>query len=268
VCHNESVKVRIFSPVFLKKAALRFGEATAIVILAFLLSRWLHEPIPKELDDSATINLYLTEHQGAILQNVSQDSSAQLKPQMSVSRDEILYFEQIDGFSRRSRPGMILKGPEESHRRSDPPELSEIPTGEALTLSQARSAVDFEPAAPLVIHPAYVLDSIRKIKGRNSLHLVYTNGIDSFSLFQQPLKGDLGLAAREFREFAIYQTLEPGSKEVGMPDKATILAWSDGSLSLVLIGKMGVAQMMDIAHSIPAVIQENSGLQEQRGVIK
>jgi len=240
---------RVFTYSFAKKAAFRFAEVTAIVVLTLLISHLLQKPAPpKARDDLATINFYLKEHQGAVAQTVSAEPFTRPAARMYVGRDDILYYEFIDDFSRFTRPGMILRGPI-SQREISLPKAPTISKGRILTLPQARNAVDFDPVAPPRLPPGYILDSIRKIDDYNSLHLLYTNGTDTISLFEQPSNGKGGLIAKDFREYAVYRSIEPdaGSKGQG---RGTILAWSNGTLSFVLIGKTDMSQLMDIVQSI------------------
>ena len=76
------------------------------------------------------------------------------------------------------------------------------------------------------------------------MQLLYTNGINSISLFEQPLDGRRGLSRQDFREYAVYQSK---GQDGGM-----ILAWRDDALSYVLIGNNEMSQLMDMAQSISA----------------
>jgi hypothetical protein len=159
-----------------------------------------------------------------------------------------LYYEFLDDYSRFSRPGLILRGPISQREIS----LSKAPTiskGRILTIPQAQNAVGFDPVVPTQLPPGYILDSIRKIDDYNSLHILYTKGKDTISLFEQPVSGKGGLAAQDFREYAVYSKVEPDvdSERQG---RWTILAWSSGTLSFVLIGKEDMSQLMDIVQSI------------------
>ena len=143
--------------------------------------------------------------------------------------------------------------------------MSENPSiskGEILDLSEARIAVDFEPAAPPRLYPGYILDSVRKIDDYNSLHLIYTNGINTLSLFEQALDGKNMLAAQDFREYAVYRSNQSAQHMGKTPDKSTILAWRNGSVSFVLIGNEEMSRLMEIAQAVSAVNKENHGLQK------
>jgi hypothetical protein len=58
------------------------------------------------------------------------------------------------------------------------------------------------------------------------------------------LDGQHGLEPKDFREYAIFRNKEQTGQ--------TILAWRDDVLSYVLIGKIEMAQLMDMAQSINA----------------
>lgn len=248
-----SLKKRTVSLPFLKKVVFRFGEAAAILILAFLFSLFLRKPIPATRDYSDTINVYLTEHQGAVLQTASQDLTSQPAAHLRVSREDILYYEQIDSSDRFMRPGLIFQEPADSEEKNSFPETYSISEGETLDLYRAREAVDFDLVAPPRFHPGFILDRIRKINNYDSLHLLYTNGIDTVSLFEQPVNGKRGLEAQDFREYAIYCSVEPISGEIMAQEKVTILAWTSNTVSFVLIGKSDMSQLMDMAQSIRMV---------------
>jgi hypothetical protein len=249
---NESFWGKVFTYSFVKKAAFRFAGVVAIVGLTLAISHWLGKPEPRRGDDLNTINLYLTEHQGAVLKTVSAELSSQYETRISVRPEDFLYYEHIDGFPRYTRPGVIFRGPSKSPREIPMPEAPSISKGEILDLPQARKAVDFEPAAPTRLHPGYILESVRKIADYNSLHLIYTNGINTMSLFEQSLDGKQGLATKDFREYAVYRSSQ----------SATILAWRNGSVSFVLIGNEDMSHLMDIAQAVGTVNKNSHGMHE------
>jgi hypothetical protein len=192
-------------------------------------------------DDSATINLYLREHQGVVARTASLDFSPPQPARMHVSRRDIMYYEFLDDRPEFTRPGIIVRGPS-FQRQISSPEAPIISNGHTLTLSEARKTSNFDLVAPQRLHPCYMLDQIRRIEGRDALQLLYTNGINSVSLFEQSLDGQRGLEPKDFREYAIYRS----KGQTG----GTILAWRDGALSYVLIGNIEMSQLMDLAQSI------------------
>ena len=196
-----------------------------------------------EPDNSATINLYLKEHRDIVAQHASFSPATPEPAQMHVSPHDILYYEFLDDEPEYMRPGIIVRGPS-SGREIDSSRAPVISNGHTLTLSEARQAAAFDLVSPAWLDPGYALDQIRRIEGRDALQLLYTDGIDSVSLFEQPLDGQRGLEPKDFREYAIYQN----KGQAG----GTILAWRDHARSYVLIGNAELSQLMNMAQSISA----------------
>jgi hypothetical protein len=194
-------------------------------------------------DDSAIINFYLREHQSVVARTASLDLSPPQPARMHVSRRDILYYEFLDDGPEFMRPGIIIRGPS-FRRQIRSPEAPIISNGHTLTLSEAKEAANFDLVAPQRLHPCYMLDQIRRIEGRDALQLLYTNGINSVSLFEQSLDGQRGLEPQDFREYAVYRN----KGQVG----GIILAWRDDVRSYVLIGNTEMSQLMDLAQSISA----------------
>ena len=198
---------------------------------------------PMPIDETATINFYLKEHQDIVAQKASLTPATTQSLQMRVNQDDILYYEIFDEQPEYMRPGIIVQGPSSQHQISLP-ESPAITNGHTLTLSEAREAADFDLVLPSWLQPCYRLEDIKKIEDRDAIQLLYTNGIDSVSLFEQPLDGQRGLEPKDFREYAVYQN----KGQV----RGTILAWRDDTLSYVLIGKTEISQLMYMAQSINA----------------
>ncbi len=194
-------------------------------------------------DDSTTINLYLKEHRDVVARHVSLSQAAPHRAQMRVSRHDILYYEFFDDKPEYMHPGIIVRGPS-SQSEIDSSEAPVISNGHTMTLSEARKNTDFELQAPPWLDPGYMLYQIRRIEGRDALQLLYTDGINSVSLFEQPLDGQHGLSRQDFREYAVYRDKEQAG--------GTILAWRDDVRSYVLIGNTEMSQLMNMAQSISA----------------
>jgi len=247
----ESFWPRTFTNPFARKVAFRLAEVAAVVVLTLSISHWFgfprsgvpRKPAPEIQDDSAIINFYLREHQDVVARTASLNLSPPQPARMHVKRHDILYYEFLDDPYEFARPGIIVRGPS-SQRQVLPPETPTISNGHTLTLSEARKTVNFDLVSPPRLHPGYMLDKIRSIEGRDSLHLLYTDGINTVSLFEQPLDGERGLAAQDFREYAVYRN----KGQAG----GAILAWRDDALSYVLIGNIEMSQLMDMAQSISA----------------
>ena len=234
---------------FAGKAALRFAEFAAIVFITLAASHYFQKPAAAPPDDDlATINFYMTEHQEAVLQTASVGAIERQPVRVTLSRDDIMYYEYIDDYRQISRPGVILRGPTSPQEFAPAAPDSRLSSAKTLTLAQARKAVSFEPVAPSRIHPGYILDTITKVAGRESLHLLYTNGVDTFSIFEQPLDGNQGLAAKDFREYAVYRSSVPAEVS-GDQAGTTILAWKNTHVSFVLIGRADMSRLMEIAQA-------------------
>ncbi|MBN1974332.1 MAG: hypothetical protein JW787_11885 [Sedimentisphaerales bacterium] len=196
-----------------------------------------------EADETVTINFYLKEHQDFIAHQASLNSAAAQSLQMQVSQDDILYFESIGDQPEYMNPGIIVRNPA-FPTQSITSQTPAISNGHTLTLSEARETADFDLSAPSRLFPGYSLDQIRRIEDRDAMQMLYTNGINSISLFEQPLDGQRSLGPQDFREYAVFQNKGQSG--------GTILAWRDDSLSYVLIGKVEMSQLMDMAQSINA----------------
>ncbi len=253
----ESAWNRIFTHAYGKKVALRFAQVATIVILTLLISNLLQKPAPKANENLAPLNFYLKEHQGAVVQSISAELQSRPATRMYVGRDNIIYFEFMDDHPKFSRPGIIFKGPIVRNKIK----LAKAPAitkGQLLDLAQIKNAVDFDPVMPPQLPHDYILESIRKIEDYHCLHLLYTKGMETISLFEQPSNSQKGLVAQDFREYALYSRLETGAKS-DEQSKATILSWSNSTLSFVLIGAKDVSQLMDIVHAINS--PEGQGLE-------
>jgi len=198
---------------------------------------------PAQSDDTATINFYLEEHRDLVARHASASPAAPQPAQIRVSQQDILYYESFDAEPDYMSPGIIVRGPSSQHQ-IDPSEAPVISNGHTLTLSEASQAAGFDVVLPAWLDPGYSLDQIRRIEGRDALQLLYTDGINSVSLFEQPLDGQRGLEPKDFREYAVYRNKEQAG--------GTILAWKDSVRSYVLIGNAELSQLMNMAQSISA----------------
>jgi len=198
---------------------------------------------PAQTDDTATINFYLEEHRDLVAQHASAGPATQQPAKISVSQHDVLYYESFDDEPEYMNPGIIVRGSSSQHE-VDSSEAPAISNGHTLTLSEARNVADFNLVSPSWLRPCYRLDQIRRIDDRDALQLLYTDGINSLSLFEQPLDGRRKLEPRDFREYAVYRNRGQAG--------GTILTWRDDSLSYVLIGNIELSQLMDMSQSINA----------------
>jgi hypothetical protein len=240
---HESLPGRALASPLVRKVAFHLTEVAAVVALTLSVSHWLGKPAPEIQDESVAINLYFREHQNVVARTASLNLSAPEPARVHVDRHDILYYEFMDDPYEFARPGIIIRRPS-PRRQVIRPQAPAISNGHTLTLAEARKAANFDLVSPPRLHPGYMLDQIRRIDGRDALHLLYTDGINTVSLFEQPLDGDYGLEAQDFREYAIYRREGQAGR--------VILAWRDDSLSYVLVGNADMSQLMDMAQSISA----------------
>jgi hypothetical protein len=196
-----------------------------------------------QTDDTATINFYLEEHKDVIAQHSSLSSATPKPAQMRVNQHDILYYEFFDDGPEYMSPGIIVRAPS-TQQQINSPQTPTIANGHTLTLSEARETSNFDLVAPPRLYPAYRFEKIRRIEDRDALHLLYTDGIDTISLFEQHLDAKHRLEPKDFREYAVYRNKGQSG--------GTILAWRDEELSYVLIGNTELSHLMDMAQSISA----------------
>jgi hypothetical protein len=256
---QDSFWKRLTTYFFTKKTIFLFVEVVGIVIVVVLFNHVFQKPTLKSLEDAAVINLYIEQHLGAIDQIESSQHSSQPVGQKLMSRRDVLYYEFIDDYSKFRGPGLIFRGPQSSQENdlSTDPAISK---GQTLSLAQAQRAADFELVSPEQLHTRFELQSIRKIEGFNCLQMIYSDGLGTLSMFQQPSNSEDGLVAKDFREYAVFRSEELGDSRKGK-SKATILAWNSRNVFFVLIGQEDMSEMMAIAQSV-------SDLQEQIDSIK
>jgi hypothetical protein len=243
----ESPWKRAFTYAFSRKGALRFAQGAAIVVLTLLVSSWLQKPGPGIIEDAAEINFYFSEHQDATFKSVAAEIESRPGSQIRMERDDLVYFEYLEGPPWGSQAGFFMKQKPDRQVVSLP-RAPLISKGIVLEPSEVRSAVDFDPLIPEQLLSGYTLDSIRKIEDKNSLHLLYRKDVSTLSIFQQPAMTEEGLVPQDFRDYAVFQNIESAAvpQEQG---KEAIMTWRSGSLSFVLIGKVGISQLMDVVHS-------------------
>lgn len=194
------------------------------------------------IEDPVTINVYLTEHQEVVARQASLSTAAPRPLQMRFGHEDLLYYEIYDE-PESIQPGVIFRG-RPSQRPSAASESPAITNGQTLTPFEARQIADFDLVCPAWLRPCYRLDEIRRIEDRDALQLLYTDGINSISLFEQPLNGRRGLGPEDFREYVVYRN----DTRAG----GAILTWRDDALLYVLVGNAEISQLMDMAQSVNA----------------
>jgi len=202
-----------------------------------------HDVTIARAEDSATINFYSREHQDVVARHASLRQAQAQPRQIRVSQQDILYYELLDDQPAYMRPGIIVRGPA-SQREINASDTPVISNGHTISLIEVRASTDFDLVSPLWLNPGYTLDEIRRIEGRDAMHLLYTDGVNTLSLFEQPLEGQRWLSPKDFREYAVFRNKEQTGQ--------TILTWRDAFRSYVLIGNNGLSQLIDMAQSISA----------------
>lgn len=238
----------IFAYTFSRKMAFRVAQVAAIVVLTLVINSWLHKPLLIEIEEQASINLYLQEHQSAVVQSVSAELLSQPATQMYVGQDDILYFEYVEEHPKVTRPGMILIGPriKQEIALKNAPAISK---GQTIEQNQVQDLIDFEPVLPEYLPNGYVLSSIRIIDESCCLHLIFTRKLDTVSFFQQPSHSKNTLTAQDFRDYAVFISQDPETNPL-IKGRGTTLAWSDNNMSFVLIGDADLSELMDMVHFI------------------
>jgi hypothetical protein len=211
---------------------------------------------PAEPDTKITINFYLKEHENAVTQ-ISYSSQPKHQ-EIELGREDMFYYDTVRGLGREQQgeAGVFLRAP----RRSSYPTPKEpsmllrakrsnlatnIANSHKLSLREAQEAVNFKIVAPQTLYPAYLLETIRKIDGTECIHLIYTDGISTLSLFEQAVESEEKLHSSDFREYVMY------SKDGDEP--VNIIGWNSAEVSFTLIGKEDLSQLMSIIRAIQSL---------------
>jgi len=219
---------------------------------------------PSEPETKITINFYLKEHENAIMQ--ASYSSQPKHQEIELGREDMFYYDTVRGMGREQQgeAGVFLRAPRRSSYptpREPSTSLQEteatslrakrsnlatnIANSHKLSLKEAQETVNFKIVAPQTLYPAYLLENIRKIEGAECLHLIYTDGMSTLSLFEQAVESEEKLHSSDFREYVMY------SKEGDEP--VNIIGWSGAEVSFTLIGKEDLSHLMDIIRAIQSL---------------
>jgi len=213
------------------------------------------------------VKFYLLEHERSSLQLASiQNASLSHQPQQqfSLRRDDLFYYDMVGGV--RSESGLIMKGRSDWHESSNhgaddriqgkslqPEDVSDKDT---ISLEEAQRLVSFDIIAPSLIDSNYTLIGVRKIKDRECIQVLYSNGADVFSLFQQPIGVRERLDRWDFREYIVASgsrsnRAKPEGRRYGKNGERTaVLGWYTGEFVFNLVGEVETSRMMGIADEI------------------
>jgi hypothetical protein len=189
-------------------------------------------------------NFYLKEHKNAIMQQASYTNQS---PQKSIELDgnDILYYDTIRGTNqeRQGEAGILLRAPRHTiPTKTNTVRSKAIANSLSLSAEQADISVSFKPVLPQTLYPGYLLESIKKLEGMDCLHLIYNNGINTLSIFEQSASDEEKLHSSDFKEYIMY------SKEGD--DPANIIGWNSDGVSFTIIGNEDFPQLINITREI------------------
>ena len=196
--------------------------------------------------EKISVNLYLKEHENAVM--LTSHSAQPSQVGIELGHEDVFYYDAVRGLDREwpGEAGVFLRAPRRSSYPVDrrPSKAPDIFNGHKLSLKEAQESFSFGVVAPRMLYPAYFLEGIRKVEGRECLQLIYTNGISTLSLFEQALESDEKLHSSDFREYVMYSKDGIGS--------ASIIGWNSQKVSFTLIGVEDLSDLMDVIHLIQA----------------
>jgi len=110
------------------------------------------------------------------------------------------------------------------------------------------SAASFAPRTPQYLPEGFALSSaaLNETKGVKTLHLLYSDGIRSLSLFENARGAAVDFGA--LRSMPIRWPNHQGRYVEDGP--TTLLSWSEGGLNYALVGEIGRRELLKIAASI------------------
>ena len=225
------------------------GLALVCCILALLL---LRPPAAQEMKVQAEeikIGFYLDEHERAAQYVSFHAVSREFSPPrwVPMQRENMFYY---DG-SEDGSSGLFLRS--QDTRKGLPTEENAKPTiadGELITLSKAQKLVPFSIVAPEVLGGNYELEVVVRIKDSECIQLVYSDGVHTLSLFQQPLWTENGIRRRDFQEYILHKTSEE--------PRSAVLGWLTSETAFNLVGEVGFSELMQLAEEIQEKIATDS----------
>ncbi len=235
------------------------GLAAAAIIIAMLtgIDYMRRQPFQTTAQESRemekiSVNLYLKEHKNAVM--LTSHSTQPTQREIELGYEDVFYYDAARGLDGEwpGEAGVFLRAPRRSGYPIHKEPSTDIANDRKLSLKEVREAVSFKIIAPQILHPAYFLESIRKVKGRECLQLIYTNGISTLSLFEQALGSEERFHSGDFREYIMY------SKEGGEP--VNIIGWNSAEVSFTLLGEEDLSHLMSIIRAVQANYLANSGL--------
>ncbi len=119
---------------------------------------------------------------------------------------------------------------------------------EARTLPNAVPDAGFRPITPKYLPEGFVLSGadVSKIKGMRNLHLIYSDGIRTLSLFENATDRAIdfeGLAPRSI-------SFDKHDAHYVRDGPTTLLAWREEGLAFALVGDLDLKELVQIATSV------------------
>ena len=238
-----------FTEYWIKKLAP--GLATAVVIILLILGV---DHLRQQSDQMTTlenagkqeiiINLYLKEHEKAVTKVAY--STDPLSREIEIGYEDLFYYDEIrrSAVGQTGEAGVFLRVPQSSRYFSpkEPSRATEIMNGQLLKINTAQEAVNFKIVAPQTLYPGYFLEIIKTIEGSECLQLIYSNGMNTVSLFEQAVMNKDKFHSNDFREYVIYS--QEGSEAVD------IVGWNSTNLSFTIIGEPDFSQLLSMIREI------------------
>ena len=232
--------------------ALRWSLVGASLALACcLVTFFLFKPfivpktnVPSRISqqvEEIKIGFYLNEHEKAA-QYASYHTVSRTHTQprwIPMRREDMFYY---DG-SERGGAGVFLRSQSEEKNipedEKTPPKITE---SELVSLSEAQELMPFSIIAPEVLGGSYQLELVLKIKDRECLQLIYSNGVHTLSLFQQPIWSKNGVGRKDFHQYILHQAKE-GSRNA-------ILGWVTKEIAFSFVGEAGFSELIRLSEEI------------------
>ena len=196
------------------------------------------------------IGFYIAEHESSIKQVSFQKTAPSPRGPLWIPfrKENMLYYDTFSGESEEAQgqSGVILKGGNHWEKTSDIGEKSGnevvISEGEVLNLDEARKAVSFDIVAPAALSEGYRLTVIRKIRDRECIQLVYSDGARTISLFEQPVLPKERLKRGDFREYLLHLAKDK--------KRTAVLGWHTDKVSFNLVGETKLPDLIEMAGQV------------------
>ena len=225
------------------------GLAFACCILALLLLKPFTRPETSVQAEEIKIGFYLTEHervaQYVSFHAVSRTSST---PRwIPMNREDMFYYDGAErkgsGLFLRSRDGWRSL-PEDEETR---PKITE---SELITSSKAQDLMPFSIVAPEVLGGNYELGLVLRIRDRECVQLVYSDGAHTLSLFQQSVWTENGIRRKDFQEYVLHKSKEG--------PRNAVLGWLTKEIAFNLVGEVGFSELVQLSEQIQEKIAVDS----------